>query len=53
MAVARLRDIPPRHAVVKGSATPSFDIETYPITTPVVTNRMIENFTQHVLAASP
>jgi hypothetical protein len=52
-AVARLRDIPPRHAVVKGSATPSFDIETYAITTPVVTDRLVENFTQHVLAASP
>jgi hypothetical protein len=53
MAVARLRDISPRHAVVKGSATPSFDIETYPITTPVVTDRMIETFTQHVFDASP
>jgi hypothetical protein len=53
MAVARLRDIPPRHAVVKGAATPSFDIETFDVTAPVVTDRMIANFTEAVLKRSP
>jgi len=52
-AVARLRDIPPRRAVVKGAATPSFDIETFPVAAPVVTERMINNFTAAVLERSP
>lgn len=53
MAVARLRDIPPRHAVVKGSAAPSFDITTFAVKEPTVTPRMIESFTHSVLERSP
>lgn len=53
MAVARLRDIPPRKAVVKGSATPSFDITTFEVKEPIVTPRMIANFTNRVLEKSP
>ena len=53
MAVARLRDIPPRHAVVKGSSTPSFDITTYDVKPPIVTQRMVGNFTNAVFGNSP
>ncbi len=53
MAVARLRDIPPRHAVVKGSAAPSFDITTFAVKDAVATPRMIDRFTSRVLEKSP
>lgn len=53
MAIKRLRDIPLRHAVVKGSATPSFDITTFLIDMPPVTERMVRNFTNAVLDRSP
>lgn len=53
MAVVRLRNIPPRHAVVKGAATPSFDINTFEMKKPLVTPRMVANFTRAVLAQSP
>ncbi len=52
MAVARLRNIPPRNAVVKGSATPSFDITTFVVKDAVVTQRMIDSFTNRVLEKS-
>lgn len=53
MAIARLRSIPPRNAVVKGSAVPSFDITTYGVDDPVVTERLVQEFTDSVLARSP
>jgi hypothetical protein len=53
MAVARLRNIPPRHAVVKGSATPSFDIETFQVAAPLATDRLRRSFTETVLKRSP
>lgn len=53
LAVARLRSIPARHAVVKGAATPSFDVATFDVSQPAVTDRLIERFTTTVLERSP
>ena len=53
LAVSRLRSIPPRHAVVKGSAEPSFDITTFDVPDVVVPAETIERFKERVLAASP
>ncbi|MEM8539416.1 MAG: hypothetical protein AAGF25_00540 [Pseudomonadota bacterium] len=53
MAVARLRSIPPRNAVVKGYNTPTFDISTYTIKEPLVSPEWIDRFETNVMADSP
>lgn len=52
-AVARLRSIPQRHAVVKGAAVPSFDITTHDVDEPIVSERRVNNFIQTVMEKSP
>ena len=52
-AIKRLRDIPQRHAVVKGSAVPAFDIVTYDVSPVEVSPLLLKDFTQSVLSSSP
>ena len=53
MAVARLRSIPPRNAVVKGFNTPTFDISTFDVKPTLVSDGEYRRKKQQVLAASP
>jgi len=53
MAVARLRSIPPRNAVVKGFDTPTFDITTKYIETPLVSDVWIGEFEERAFSKSP
>ena len=53
MAIARLRSIPPRNAVVKGFNTPTFDISTETISEPVVARENVDNFKHTVFSSSP
>ena len=53
MAVARLRSIPPRNAVVKGFNSPTFDISTFDVKPSVVSDHELTRKKQLVLAASP
>lgn len=53
MAIARLRAIPPRHAVVKGFNTPTFDIATRAVDEPLVSPEWIARFKERVLQESP
>ena len=53
MAVARLRSIPPRNAVVKGFNTPTFDITTYDLEPTVVSEGEYSRKKQLVFSASP
>ena len=53
LAIARLRGIPPRNAVVKGAASPSFDITTYPVEPVSVPPENVEAFKARVFLSSP
>lgn len=53
MAIARLRAIPPRNAVVKAFNTPTFDISTVNITDPLVSPEWIDRFKSNAFASSP
>jgi len=53
MAIARLRSIPPRNAVVKSGATPSFDISTKFMKSPLVSREAIAAFEQRAFKKSP
>ncbi len=53
IAVARLRSIPPRNAIVKSFDTPTFDIATYEIVEPAISDQEYKRKKQAILAASP
>jgi hypothetical protein len=53
LAIARLRSLPERHAVVKGTALPSFEIVTYPTYLKVVDQQSQASFKARILASSP
>ncbi len=53
LAVVRLRSLPPRHAIVKGSMVPSFEITTYPTYPKVVADISRNEFRNRLLASSP
>ncbi len=53
MAIKRLREIPQRNAVIKGSAIPAFDIRTYDVSDVEVSPTLLEQFTESVFSSSP
>ena len=53
MAIARLRSIPPRNAVVKGFDTPTFDIATFRVKEPTVGESELATKKSRILANSP
>ncbi|MBZ0215196.1 MAG: type IV secretion system DNA-binding domain-containing protein [Fimbriimonadaceae bacterium] len=53
LAMARLRSLPERHAIVKGTAIPSFEIVTYPTHPKVVAPESHASFKARLLASSP
>ena len=53
LAIARLRSIPPRNAVVKAFNKPTFDIATYQIKDPLVSAERAKQFKFNVFSSSP
>lgn len=53
LAIARLRSLPERHAIVKGTALPSFEIVTHPTYSKVIDPHSSESFKNRLLASSP
>jgi hypothetical protein len=53
LAIVRLRSLPPRHAIVKGTMLPSFEITTYPTHPKIVANMSRNEFRNRLLSSSP
>lgn len=53
LAIVRLRSLPERHAVVKGSGLPSFDMTTYPTYPKIIHEDSRTSFVNRMMRASP
>lgn len=53
LAIVRLRSLPERHAIVKGSGVPSFELITFPTHPATVHPSSYQSFTARLLSTSP